>query len=239
MAIRYLPAPTEETPPSPQPPALVVFGRNRSGRPRAAWFDASQVEAATKAAGLMELRILSLAGDEQQAVAAQLIQGRVLSNGKAHVPGARRDLYGRLVAFAGESAGLTIAEPHTAERKPEDPALAQEAAPTTSEGEDGAVEAAESPMVASEPVAAAPLEDGPAKPKHGDHNFIGSPIPRERDEIGLGSVVLAHEGAEDGWWEAEIIGMNGRVFSLRFRDYEQPTILRKPDELALLPPSVG
>lgn len=241
MAIRYLPASNEEAPPSPQPPALVVFGRSRSGRPRAAWFDAGQAEAATKAAGLMELRILPLAGEEQQAVAAQLVQGHVLSNGKAHVPGARRDLYGRLVAFAGEGAGLSVAEPRKAEQEPEDPAPDVDAVPVTPDEPSPSaerLETADSPSAAGEPVAPIPPEDGPPKPKPGDHNFIGRPIPRERDEIGLGSLVLAHEGPEDGWWEAEIIGMNGRVFSLRWRDYEQPTILRKPDELALLPPSV-
>ncbi|GEL44463.1 hypothetical protein MEX01_50540 [Methylorubrum extorquens] len=36
---------------------------------------------------------------------------------------------------------------------------------------------------------------------------------------------------------AEVIGINGWVFSLRRRDYPtQPTILRKATELALLPP---
>ena len=49
--------------------------------------------------------------------------------------------------------------------------------------------------------------------------------------------MLAHEGPDEGWWEAEVIGINGRVFSLRWRDYPtQPTILRKATELALLPP---
>jgi|SRR5436305_30641 hypothetical protein len=69
---------------------------------------------------------------------------------------------------------------------------------------------------------------------------IGTPDdhkPRDPTEIGLGSVVLAHEGPDEGWWEAEVIGLNGRVFSLRWRDYPtQPTILRKSTELALLPP---
>ncbi|TNC08824.1 hypothetical protein FF100_28550 [Methylobacterium terricola] len=62
-------------------------------------------------------------------------------------------------------------------------------------------------------------------------------MPRDRDEIGLGSVVLAHEGPDEGWWEAEVIGINGTVHSLRWRDYPtQATILRRADELALLPP---
>jgi len=70
-----------------------------------------------------------------------------------------------------------------------------------------------------------------------DRTFVGQPKPREPAEIGLGSVVLAHEGPDEGWWEAEVIGINGRTFSLRWHDYPtQPTILRKATELALLPP---
>jgi hypothetical protein len=74
-------------------------------------------------------------------------------------------------------------------------------------------------------------------PQPGDRTFVGHPTPCDPAEIGLGSVVLAHEGPDEGWWEAEVIGINGRVFSLRWRDYPtQPTILRKAAELALLPP---
>lgn len=74
-------------------------------------------------------------------------------------------------------------------------------------------------------------------PRSGGLSFVGQLKPRDPAEIGLGSVVLAHEGPDVGWWEAEVIGINGRVFSLRWRDYPtQPTILRKAGELALLPP---
>ncbi|WP_261925963.1 hypothetical protein [Methylorubrum sp. GM97] len=74
-------------------------------------------------------------------------------------------------------------------------------------------------------------------PRPGNRTFVGEAMPRDPTEIGLGSVVLAHEGEDEGWWEAEVIGINGRVFSLRWRDYPtQPTILRKATELALLPP---
>ncbi|BAU92605.1 hypothetical protein MPPM_4000 [Methylorubrum populi] len=74
-------------------------------------------------------------------------------------------------------------------------------------------------------------------PRSDHRTFIGQPTPRDSAEIGLGSVVLAHEGPDEGWREAEVIGINGRVFSLRWRDYPtQPTILRTTTELALLPP---
>ncbi|MEN3230384.1 hypothetical protein PUR21_22600 [Methylorubrum rhodesianum] len=90
---------------------------------------------------------------------------------------------------------------------------------------------------AAEPEARLPAAAASNVPRSGDRTFVGRPKPRDPAEIGLGSVVLAHEGPDEGWWEAEVIGINGRVFSLRWRDYPtQPTILRKATELALLPP---
>ena len=82
-----------------------------------------------------------------------------------------------------------------------------------------------------------PPDKKPNVSRPGDRTFVGSPQPADRGEIGLGSVVLANEGPAEGWWEAEVIGINGSVFSLRWRDYPtEPTILRKAGELALLPP---
>ncbi|MGT2481233.1 hypothetical protein ACU4GR_25885 [Methylobacterium oryzae CBMB20] len=79
--------------------------------------------------------------------------------------------------------------------------------------------------------------DAPPTPRPRAHLFVGQPRPGDRNAIGLGSIVLAHEGPDEGWWEAEVIGANGRTFSLRWCDYPtQPTILRKADELALIPP---
>jgi hypothetical protein len=90
---------------------------------------------------------------------------------------------------------------------------------------------------AAKPEARLPPAVASNAPRSGERSFVGQPKPRDSAEIGLGSVVLAHEGPDEGWWEAEVIGINGRVFSLRWRDYPtQPTILRKATELALLPP---
>lgn len=93
---------------------------------------------------------------------------------------------------------------------------------------------------AAEPEARLPPAAASNVPRSGDRPFVGQPKPRDSAEIGLGSTVLAHEGPDEGWWEAEVIGINGRVFSLRWRDYPtQPTILRKATELALLPPDAA
>ena len=98
-----------ETPLSRQLPTLVLFGRGADGKPRAAWFEAADDEAAATAAQTMQLRTLSLVDDEQRTFAAKLARGRLLPSGRALVPFAKHDLYARLIAMAGEEAGLHIA----------------------------------------------------------------------------------------------------------------------------------
>lgn len=242
------PARVAETPLTPQPPALVLFGRG-GGKPRAAWFEAAESDAATAAATTMQLRTLALATDEQRALAEQLARGRVLPSGRALVPFVKRDLYTRLVAFAGEEAGLQISSggPDRVEPSADEDAAKGTAEPGAAAGKPAEARGdepvgseasgANEPAGTAGPAAPSTAPDQPAKPKSGEHNFVGQRRPGDRDEIGLGSIVLAHEGPDEGWWEAEVIGCNGRVFSLRWRDYPlEGTILRKAGELALLPP---
>jgi hypothetical protein len=203
-----LPALVAETPLAPQPPTLVVFGRDGASKPRAAWFDATDAEAATAAAETMRLRALPITDELGRDLAGQLARGRMLATGRALVPFVRRDLFARLVTLAGAEAGLSLAGGSTT-------------APD------------ETPK---QPPAIAGAAEAPPPPRPGDRTFVGSPQPSDRAEIGLGSVVLALEAPGEGWWEAEVIGVNGAVFSLRWCDYPtQPTLLRKATELALLP----
>ena len=250
MSRHTLPALVAETPLQPQIPVLIVFGRDEGGKPRAAWFGASDVAAAKQAAILMKMRVLPVVDDAHRAFAGELAAGRVFASGRAFTPYVRKELYARLVEIAGGTAGLSVAvslpPPAEAKRTASDG--------TTSSGTDAPI----AMSLKSEPeerwdeatvarpeldtlTAAAKPGDAPAAsgnaPRHGERNFVGAPRPDERDQIGLGSIVLAHESPDDGWWEAEVIGINGRVFSLRWRDYPtQPTILRKAGELALVPP---
>ncbi|WP_426314088.1 hypothetical protein ACN9MF_23435 [Methylobacterium fujisawaense] len=225
-----------ENPLGPQQPSLVLFGDD-GGRSRAAWFDAADAEAATTAAATMRLRALPLANDAGRDLAVQLTRGRVLPSGRAFVPFAKRALYIQLVTLAGAGTGLRVNEGDQAGEAPVPDTLpsdaeamaASAAKPTDAERavRSGNVSRTEASGQAEEPLA----------PRPGAHLFVGQPRPQCRAEIGLGSVVLAHEGPSDGWWEAEVIGANGSTFSLRWCDYPtQPTVLRKADELALLPP---
>lgn len=239
-----LPARVAETPLTRQSPALVLFGRGAGGKSRAAWFEAADIEAATAAAKAMRLRVLPLATAEQREVAGQLTRGRMLPSGRAHVPFAKHDLYASLIALAGEEGGgqmsagggsETSADAHTANDA--EAAADPSPEPLAGRSEPAGDAASRDRGAKAEPGTAAAAAELSEPLRPGDRTFVGEPKPRNRAEIGLGSIVLAHEGPEEGWWEAEVIGINGRVFSLRWRDYPtQPTILRKAGELALLPP---
>ncbi|GAB6841736.1 hypothetical protein HNR00_004763 [Methylorubrum rhodinum] len=234
-----------ETPLAPQLPAFVLFGQ-ADGRPRAAWFDAADADAATAAATTMRLRALPITEAAGRELAGQLARGRVLPSGRTLVPFAKRDLYARLIALAGEEAGLAVAagrrtDPPGADDTPSADSTAEADLPAVEEGGPAASSGEERPSDEEE-ASGLPAEDpadAPTAPRPGAHLFVGQPRPGDRSEIGLGSIVLAHEGPDDGWWEAEVIGANGGTFSLRWRDYDPmafPTILRTADELALLPP---
>lgn len=239
-----VPALIGETPLTPQPPALVLFGRDEGGKPRAAWFDAADVAAATTAAAAMQLRVHPLTDDVGRDIAGQLARGRVLGSGRVLVPFAKRELYARLMSLAGGEAKPAVPAGGRTD-PPSDGKAAVMASPPkrdvpTAAGagtpEPLGDERASGGVEAARDVAHVPADTLPA-PRPGAHLFVGQPRPGDRTEIGLGSIVLAHEGPDEGWWEAEVIGANGRTFSLRWRDYPtQPTILRKVDELALLPP---
>ncbi|WP_187274706.1 MULTISPECIES: hypothetical protein [unclassified Methylobacterium] len=193
-----LPALISEAPLTPQPPALVLFGRNRSGKPCAAWFEGNQAEAATAVAVTMKLRVLPVTDDDQRALALQLAHGRILPSGKAHVPGARRDLYGRLVAMAGDQAGLSITErpEERCESVGEPDASSCEGLATAKDREIKpsaafTVERTLAPEAASVLPAVTAEADTPPKPRPGDGLFVGEVKPTERNQIGLGSIVLA------------------------------------------------
>ena len=89
------------SPPEPRPaPAIIVFGADQANKPRAASFTGGEVEAATKAAELMKLRVLKVAGPELTQLAASLQAGRIYASGHGFVPPIRPNIYERLSELA-------------------------------------------------------------------------------------------------------------------------------------------
>src|ERR1035437_8833893 len=81
-------------------PAIIVFGLDPTGKPKAATFPAHQVDLATKAAGLMQLRLLKIDSPELTQFAAQLPVGKIYASGHGFVPQVRTAIYDRLAQFA-------------------------------------------------------------------------------------------------------------------------------------------
>jgi hypothetical protein len=60
-------------------------------------------------------------------------------------------------------------------------------------------------------------------------------LPRRRDEIEPGHLVIAQESLANGWWEAIVIDRNDDMLTLRFRDYPRlPKFFRHRSAVALM-----
>jgi len=62
-------------------------------------------------------------------------------------------------------------------------------------------------------------------------------LPATWDDIAVGHLVIAHEGAKEGWWEALVVARDGDMLTLKWRDYQQPTVVRHASSVALLKPT--
>ena len=92
-------------------------------------------------------------------------------------------------------------------------------------------------------VAAAADGNGhPTRPPNGSSGTSGSTpggsaphMPRNWREIGVGDLVVAQEGPEEGWYEAIVVEAAGDMLTLRWRDYpRERRIVRHRLRLGLL-----
>jgi hypothetical protein len=62
-------------------------------------------------------------------------------------------------------------------------------------------------------------------------------LPTTWDEVAVGHLVIAHEDAINGWWEAIVLARDGDMLTLKWRDYPwQPNVRRHAGAVALLKP---
>lgn len=80
--------------------ALIVLGRDNTGKPHASWFDDGDASLATKAAGLMGMAAVPVTNDELRGLARQLPEGRVFASGRAFVPFVKGSLFDQLAKHA-------------------------------------------------------------------------------------------------------------------------------------------
>ena len=77
---------------------------------------------------------------------------------------------------------------------------------------------------------------GPAKGKSRGGDGQPPHLPATLVDIGPGSIVLATEGPEEGWFEAVVVTVEGEMLKLRWRDYPGTAAFsRRLTQVALLP----
>jgi hypothetical protein len=183
-------------------PVLIVMGLDDTRKPHASTFDEENAELATKAAGLMGMRVVPLDTAELQALAAKLPRGRVFASGRAFVPFVRAGLYQSIVAAAGLPAN--------------------------------------GPKLACTASAASPEGHGAAVGGSGGGRMAQVKLPGGWGDIGVGSVVLATTGPDQGWYEAEVVEIHDDLLTLTWCSWpEEPQFLRKMSQVGLLPPTAS
>jgi hypothetical protein len=106
------------------------------------------------------------------------------------------------------------------------------AAAATNNGDGHSGEPAEKP---AEP-AAAGNEPGPSTAEPAEP-VVAHGHPRDWNDISVGHLVIASGGATDGWWEAIVIGLEGDMLTLRWRDFPKyPKFAQHRSAVALLKP---
>ncbi len=85
------------------PAALIVFGRDGSGKPHASSFNAADAELAEKAAGLMGMQALRVETDDHREIAGKLPKLRVFaSRAQARPPQRSKAATGPLARLPGQ-----------------------------------------------------------------------------------------------------------------------------------------
>ena len=63
-------------------------------------------------------------------------------------------------------------------------------------------------------------------------------LPATWDDIAVGHLVIARDSTvDDGWWEAIVVARDGDMLTLKWRDYQQPNVVRHAGAVALLKPT--
>jgi hypothetical protein len=63
-------------------------------------------------------------------------------------------------------------------------------------------------------------------------------LPDTWDDIAVGHLVIAHDSANAGWWEAIVLARDGDMLTLKWRDYpHQANAMRHAGAVALLKPT--
>src|SRR3712207_1895981 len=158
-------------------PIFVVLGRDAQGKPHASRFADADVERAAKAAEMMGYHALQVEDPSLRGIAANLPLGKAYATGRLFVPFTKAEIFDKLAALL-EDGGNNAA----------DFGQAHAATPATDE------------PVATDPAGITSEPEGQSEFEEPRPRFL----PRDWDEVGTGSLVLAHDPEAEAWYEAVV-----------------------------------
>jgi hypothetical protein len=85
---------------------VVLFGIDETGKPRAAKFSDKLADLAVKAAGQLDLKVLTINNQRLADLAAQLPEGRIHATGRGFIPFIRKGLFEKLIEAAGTGTAV-------------------------------------------------------------------------------------------------------------------------------------
>jgi len=233
------------TAPAPATP-LIVLGFDEEQKPRGARFVDGKPDLIIKAADLMGFKFYQAILPDVADVAKKLPLGRLYANGRGFVPNIRQSLY-------TDVAAELVWAPQTLLSKNGDKNSLPAARGLPRSWDDIA---AGHLVIAQESLEYGWWEaivldrtgdtfilqyrDSPHLPKFARHHtgvalMCSADNDQPWNEIASGYLVIAHESAKDGWWEAIVIDRKADTLTLQFRDYPHlPKIVRHRSAIALM-----
>ena len=179
------------------------MGLDDTRKPHASTFDEESAELATKAAGLMGMRVVPLGYGRASGACGQATQG----------PGVRQRARFRALRAGG---AVSVNRRRRRGCPPRAPKLACTASAGSPEGHGGAGGGS------------------------GAGRMAQVKLPGGWADIGVGSVVLATTGPDEGWYEAEVIEILDDLMKLRWCSWpDDPVIARRFSQVGLLPPTAS
>ncbi|MBL0406151.1 hypothetical protein JKG68_19495 [Microvirga aerilata] len=214
-------------------PAVLIFGLN-GDQPCGARLTQRDADRLVPTSLAKNQRVVLLTEDVQKAYAVELSRGHIPKQGNVDLPTIDRGLYNELErAFSAQS----LSGGHRDDEKTTLPG-------TGGEPLDPTILDSEPATPQHEMVADTQPDDQPVPVRTAQDSARNVPAPIERpvdwDEIRIGSLVLAYDPVNEGWYEAIVLMPHGDQWLLKWRDYpSEGTVARGRSQIALMYPNAA
>jgi hypothetical protein len=226
-------------------PPLIVLGFDEQQKPRGARFVDGKPDLVIKAAALMGFKVYQASLPDVAEVAKKLPLGRLYANGRGFVPNIRQSLYTEVIGELAFEPQTALSKNRDKERLPAARGLPR----SWDEIAAGHLVIAQESLdygwweaiVLDRKGDAFILQyrDFPHLPRFARQRTGVAPMcsadnDQSWNEIAPGHLVIAQESAKEGWWEGVVIDRKADTFTLQFRDYDLPKIVRHRSAIALM-----